>query len=63
MSWRESGVLSSVIPVLTASIVMGWSLLSVTLGRWSSLGYFEGIIGGEFRTVTIPPSLAEIAQW
>jgi len=45
LSWRESGVLSSVIPVLTASIVMGWSLLSVTLGRWSSLGYLEGIIG------------------
>lgn len=50
LSWRESGVLSSVIPVLTASIVMGWSLLSVTLGRWSSLGYLEGIIGGKFLT-------------
>ena len=50
LSWRESGVLSSVIPVLTASIVMGWSLLSVTLGLWSSLGYFEGIIGGKFPT-------------
>jgi len=45
LSWRESGVLSSVIPVLTASIVMGWSLLSVTLARWSSLGYLEGVIG------------------
>jgi len=45
ISWRESGILSSVIPVLTASIVMGWSLLSVTLSRWSSLGYFEGVIG------------------
>jgi len=44
-SWRESGVLSSVIPVLTASIVVGWSLLSVTLARWSSLGYLEGAIG------------------
>jgi len=45
LSWRESGVLSSVIPVLTASIVMGWSLLSVTLARWSNLGYLEGVIG------------------
>jgi len=45
LTWRESGVLSNVIPVLTASIVMGWSLLSVTLGRWSSMGYFEGAIG------------------
>lgn len=28
---------------------MGWSLLSVTLGRWSSLGYLEGAIGGEYN--------------
>ncbi|KAH7884727.1 hypothetical protein F5I97DRAFT_1891546 [Phlebopus sp. FC_14] len=44
-SWRQSGVLSSVIPVLTASILAGWSLLSLTLGKWSSLGYLEGTIG------------------
>ncbi|KAH7930142.1 hypothetical protein BV22DRAFT_1028642 [Leucogyrophana mollusca] len=44
-SWRESGVLSSVIPVLTTSILTGWSVLSLTLGRWSSLGYLEGTIG------------------
>ncbi|KAH9949912.1 hypothetical protein B0H21DRAFT_687617 [Amylocystis lapponica] len=42
--WRESGVLSSVIPTLTASIVFGWSLLSYTLGRWSGFGYLEGLI-------------------
>jgi len=42
--WRESGVLSSVIPLLTASIVVGWSLLSYTLGRWSKFGVVEGVI-------------------
>ncbi|KAH9838239.1 uncharacterized protein C8Q71DRAFT_750134 [Rhodofomes roseus] len=42
--WRESGVLSSVIPLLTASIVVGWSLLSYTLGRWSKFGVIEGVI-------------------
>ncbi|KAI5998609.1 hypothetical protein EDD15DRAFT_2240380 [Pisolithus albus] len=44
-SWRDSPVLSSVIPVLTASILAGWSLLSITLGKWSRLGYIEGTIG------------------
>ncbi|KAI6165618.1 hypothetical protein EDD17DRAFT_1472457 [Pisolithus thermaeus] len=44
-SWRESPILSSVIPVLTASILAGWSLLSITLGKWSRLGYIEGTIG------------------
>ncbi|EJF64675.1 hypothetical protein DICSQDRAFT_99951 [Dichomitus squalens LYAD-421 SS1] len=43
-SWRQSGVLSTVIPVMTVSIVAGWSLLVYTLGQWSSLGYLEGII-------------------
>ncbi|KAI5989659.1 hypothetical protein F5J12DRAFT_864269 [Pisolithus orientalis] len=43
--WRQSPVLSSVIPVLTASILAGWSLLSITLGKWSKLGYIEGVIG------------------
>ncbi|KZT20167.1 hypothetical protein NEOLEDRAFT_1141147 [Neolentinus lepideus HHB14362 ss-1] len=44
-SWRESGELSKAIPMLTASIVAGWSSLSFTLGRWSGLGLLEGIIG------------------
>ncbi|EIM90918.1 uncharacterized protein STEHIDRAFT_118130 [Stereum hirsutum FP-91666 SS1] len=44
-SWRESGELSSVIPILTASMIIGWSFLSYTLGRYSPLGYIEGIIG------------------
>jgi len=39
--------LSSVIPILTAAILVGWSLLSFTLGTWSSLGYMEGTIGGK----------------
>ena len=32
--------------VMTTSIVGGWSLLSYTLGRWSSLGYLEGVVAG-----------------
>ncbi|KIK83038.1 hypothetical protein PAXRUDRAFT_832107 [Paxillus rubicundulus Ve08.2h10] len=44
-SWRKSGVLSWVIPTLTAAILVGWSLLSITLGKWTNLGYLEGIIG------------------
>lgn len=31
--------------LLTASMVIGWSLLSLTLARYSSLGILEGIIG------------------
>ncbi|KAI0775058.1 hypothetical protein BD413DRAFT_292492 [Trametes elegans] len=42
--WRQSGVLSTVIPIMTASIVVGWSLLVYTFGHWSSLGYVEGVI-------------------
>ncbi|KAH9902630.1 hypothetical protein C8Q73DRAFT_785290 [Cubamyces lactineus] len=42
--WRQSGVLSRVIPIMTTSIVAGWSLLAYTLGHWSSLGYIEGVI-------------------
>ncbi|KIP08210.1 hypothetical protein PHLGIDRAFT_88466 [Phlebiopsis gigantea 11061_1 CR5-6] len=41
--WRQSGVLSTAIPILTASIVAGWSLLSYALG--TNLGYIKGIIG------------------
>ncbi|KAL0955008.1 hypothetical protein HGRIS_003932 [Hohenbuehelia grisea] len=44
-SWRESGVLSKVIPVLTSSIVVGWLLLVEMLGHWTHLGYFKGLIG------------------
>ncbi|KAL4063553.1 hypothetical protein V8B97DRAFT_1522051 [Scleroderma yunnanense] len=44
-SWRQSHILSSVIPILTVAILGGWSLLSFTLGTWSSLGYLEGTIG------------------
>ncbi|KAI0787953.1 hypothetical protein C8Q74DRAFT_1255015 [Fomes fomentarius] len=42
--WRQSGVLSTVIPIMTASIVAGWTLLGYTIGRWSDLGYVEGIV-------------------
>ncbi|KAF9238484.1 hypothetical protein BU15DRAFT_47679 [Melanogaster broomeanus] len=44
-SWRQSGVLSHVIPTLTTAILAGWSLLSITLGKWTNLGYLEGTIG------------------
>ncbi|KAF9557437.1 hypothetical protein CPC08DRAFT_640262 [Agrocybe pediades] len=44
-TWRESGILSSVIPVLTGSIVVGWLLAVSTLGLWSPLGYIKGTIG------------------
>jgi len=44
-AWRESGMLSSVIPLLTASIVIGWLLAVSTLGQWSPLGYVKGTIG------------------
>ncbi|KAF9645972.1 hypothetical protein BDM02DRAFT_3100611 [Thelephora ganbajun] len=43
-SWRESGPLSKVIPILTTSIVLGWSLSVFTLGRWTTLGYIGGVI-------------------
>jgi len=45
-SWRESGELSSVIPVLTISIISGWAALCGVLGRYSGMGYIIGIIGG-----------------
>lgn len=32
--------------VLTSSIVVGWLLLILTLGQYSSLGYFKGAVGG-----------------
>ncbi|KAF8227310.1 hypothetical protein L208DRAFT_1424844 [Tricholoma matsutake] len=44
-SWKESDMLSSVIPVLTLTIVVGWLLFVLTLGQWSNLGYGKGVIG------------------
>jgi len=44
-TWRNSGILSSVIPALTSSIVIGWLIAVSTLGQWSSLGYVKGVIG------------------
>lgn len=34
--------------ILTASIITGWTLLTYTLGRWSSLGYIKGTAAGPF---------------
>ncbi|KAK7033107.1 hypothetical protein R3P38DRAFT_2920728 [Favolaschia claudopus] len=44
-SWRESGILSSVIPILTFSIVSGWLSMTITLGQWTSMGYPKAIVG------------------
>jgi hypothetical protein len=33
--------------ILTASIVMGWSLAVFTLGHWTSLGYVGGVIASK----------------
>lgn len=32
--------------ILTASIVLGWSLLVTVLGLWTDMGVGQGIIGG-----------------
>ncbi|KAI9512045.1 hypothetical protein F5148DRAFT_1165831 [Russula earlei] len=45
-SWRESGELSSVIRVLTASMISGWAALCGVLGRYSGMGYILGIVAG-----------------
>ncbi|KAJ7475833.1 hypothetical protein FB451DRAFT_1244922 [Mycena latifolia] len=44
-SWRESGLLSSVIPILTFSIVTGWLGMAATLGQWTSMGYPKAVVG------------------
>ncbi|KAJ7127007.1 hypothetical protein C8R44DRAFT_780168 [Mycena epipterygia] len=44
-TWRESGLLSSVIPILTFSIVTGWLAMTATLGQWTSLGYTKAVVG------------------
>ncbi|KAJ7104172.1 hypothetical protein B0H15DRAFT_808851 [Mycena belliarum] len=44
-SWRESGLLSSVIPILTFSIVSGWLGMTATLGLWSSMGFPKAVVG------------------
>ncbi|KAF8486161.1 hypothetical protein DFH94DRAFT_171598 [Russula ochroleuca] len=45
-SWRQSGELSSVIPVLTVSTISGWAALCGVLGRYSGMGYVLGVIAG-----------------
>ncbi|EAU85419.2 hypothetical protein CC1G_07113 [Coprinopsis cinerea okayama7 len=44
-AWRQSPVLSSVIPTLTTTIVLGWLVALIVFGQWSSLGYIKGFIG------------------
>ncbi|KAF8507669.1 hypothetical protein JB92DRAFT_2734775 [Gautieria morchelliformis] len=44
-SWRDSPELAVVIPILTTSIVVGWSSLVFTLSTWSSLGTIWSIVG------------------
>ncbi|KAI0279741.1 hypothetical protein BGY98DRAFT_915448 [Russula aff. rugulosa BPL654] len=45
-SWRQSGELSSVTPVLTVSTISGWAALCGVLGRYSGMGYILGTIAG-----------------
>jgi len=35
------------VQVLTATIIIGWTLHVLILGSWTSLGYTQGIVGGE----------------
>lgn len=44
-TWRQSGPLSAIIPILTTTIIAGWLLHFVTLGKWSDLGYTKGFMG------------------
>jgi len=44
-TWKESGTLSGVIPLLTGSIAIGWVLSVGALGHWSAVGYLKGTIG------------------
>jgi hypothetical protein len=46
--WRADGELSVVIPLLTGSMVFGWSLLWFTFAWYTSLGGLEGFLGGVF---------------
>jgi hypothetical protein len=46
--WRADGELSVVIPLLTGSMVFGWSLLWFTFAWYTGLGGLEGFLGGVF---------------
>lgn len=42
--WRQSGELSTVVPILTALMALGWPLLSYTLSHWTDLGFLKGVM-------------------
>ncbi|PAV16038.1 hypothetical protein PNOK_0765800 [Pyrrhoderma noxium] len=42
--WRQSGELSTVVPILTGLMALGWPLLSYTLSHWTDLGLIKGVI-------------------
>jgi len=44
-NWRDSPELASIIPVLTGSIVAGWTSLVFTLYTWSTLGPIWSLAG------------------
>jgi hypothetical protein len=52
-SWRQSGLLSRVIPVLTASMVTGWLELVYMLGQWTRLGFGKGLVAACGLYVTV----------
>jgi len=64
--WSESNELKSVIPILTATIVCGWTLLVSSLTYWTSLGLIKSFIGasglyilsfGLLGLIPVPPPL------
>ncbi|KIO34721.1 hypothetical protein M407DRAFT_240538 [Tulasnella calospora MUT 4182] len=44
-NWRLSRDLSSVVPILTGTIVSGWSLLAISLATWSRLNVLQSLAG------------------
>ncbi|KAF7327778.1 hypothetical protein MKEN_00357600 [Mycena kentingensis (nom. inval.)] len=53
-SWRESGILATVIPVLTFSIVTGWLGMAITLGQWTEMGYLRAVVAKDIQHIIRP---------
>ncbi len=46
------------VQVLTASILTGWSLLSLLLSQYTSLGYIKGLMGCTYPIPTSPATIS-----
>lgn len=44
-NWRMSKDLSRVVPILTGTILSGWSLLAISLATWSHLNVVQSLAG------------------